>query len=110
VRILQLHLVSSTLFCARKFAVIFSVASASSTSQSVRLKELGNAAFKSRRFEKACRIYSQAIAMNPENHLLYANRAAARMGLEQFRHTCSLTILVARLRYLNVSSERRFIY
>lgn len=61
--------------------------------QSERLKELGNAAFKSRRFEKACRRYSQAIAMNPENHLLYANRAAAHMGLEQFRH---LRLLVTR--------------
>ncbi|CAM9578520.1 unnamed protein product [Ectocarpus sp. 4 AP-2014] len=47
------------------------------------LKEKGNAAFASKRYEEAEGLYSQAIAMLGEEapHTLFGNRAAARLGL-----------------------------
>eukprot|EP01062_Namystynia_karyoxenos_P067030 TRINITY_DN60927_c0_g1_i1.p2 TRINITY_DN60927_c0_g1~~TRINITY_DN60927_c0_g1_i1.p2 ORF type:complete len:229 (+),score=87.62 TRINITY_DN60927_c0_g1_i1:85-687(+) len=45
------------------------------------LRERGNAAFTSRNFAEANELFSEAIAQDPKNHLLYSNRSAARLEL-----------------------------
>jgi tetratricopeptide (TPR) repeat protein len=45
------------------------------------LKQRGNAEFKAGEYDKAAGLYSQAIQQNPDNHLLYTNRANARLKL-----------------------------
>mmetsp|Transcript_4006 Transcript_4006/g.4905 ORF Transcript_4006/g.4905 Transcript_4006/m.4905 type:complete len:255 (+) Transcript_4006:136-900(+) len=47
-------------------------------------KAEGNAAYKARDFSTAVNLYSEAIDLDPENHLLYSNRAAANLVLENF--------------------------
>jgi len=48
------------------------------------LKLLGNAAFKSRHFSRAEDLYSQAIEKHPSNPVLWSNRAAAHLHLEEY--------------------------
>lgn len=48
------------------------------------LKLLGNAAFKERHWLQAESYYSQAIDRNPANHVLWSNRAAAHLHLEEY--------------------------
>ena len=48
------------------------------------LKLLGNAAFKSRHFSQAELLYSQAIEKHPSNPVLWSNRAAAHLHLEEY--------------------------
>lgn len=45
------------------------------------LKEKGNTAFKQGKFEDAVKHFSDAIALDPNNHVLYSNRAAAYQSL-----------------------------
>jgi tetratricopeptide (TPR) repeat protein len=45
------------------------------------LKEQGNAKFEARAFKDAIKLYSKAIAINPDNATYYSNRAAAWMML-----------------------------
>lgn len=44
---------------------------------SEKLKEQGNEAFQSNDLETAINYYSQAIDIDPDNHVLYSNRSAA---------------------------------
>lgn len=53
--------------------------------ESLRLKEEGNAAYGAGEWAEAVRLYSDAIAADPTNHLLYSNRALASAQLEQWR-------------------------
>ncbi|KAJ6485844.1 protein prenylyltransferase [Mycena sanguinolenta] len=50
-----------------------------------KVKEQGNVAFKAKRFNDAVDLYSKAIEMNPAEPSYLTNRAAAYMGIKQFR-------------------------
>ena len=49
-----------------------------------KLKDEGNAQYAINNFVEAVDLYSQAISLTPSNHLLYSNRCAAYMGLENW--------------------------
>ncbi|EWM23747.1 stress-induced protein [Nannochloropsis gaditana] len=42
-----------------------------------RYKDEGNAAFKEGRYKEALALYTQGVAIDPDNHVLYSNRSAA---------------------------------
>lgn len=44
------------------------------------LKDLGNKAFQAKDYDKAIQLFSQAITLDPSNHVLYSNRSAAKAG------------------------------
>lgn len=44
------------------------------------MKDLGNKAFSAKDYDKAIDLFSQAIAIDPKNHVLYSNRSAAQAG------------------------------
>lgn len=44
------------------------------------LKDLGNKAFAAKDYDKAVQLFSQAITLDPSNHVLYSNRSAANAG------------------------------
>ncbi|KAH7916707.1 chaperone [Hygrophoropsis aurantiaca] len=44
------------------------------------LKDLGNKAFAAKDYDKAIDLFSQAIALDPANHVLFSNRSAAKAG------------------------------
>lgn len=47
-------------------------------------KARGNAAFKQHKYDVAVQEFSNAIEVQPENHLLYSNRSAAQLSLNHF--------------------------
>ena len=47
------------------------------------LKDKGNEAFQAGRNDEAIKYYSQAIDIDPDNHVLYSNRSAAYMKIKQ---------------------------
>jgi tetratricopeptide (TPR) repeat protein len=47
------------------------------------LKDQGNAAFQANDFDAAITCYSQAIDIDPDNHVLYSNRSAAYLKADQ---------------------------
>uniref|UniRef100_A0A0D9VIV0 STI1 domain-containing protein n=1 Tax=Leersia perrieri TaxID=77586 RepID=A0A0D9VIV0_9ORYZ len=47
-------------------------------------KAKGNAAFSAGRFEEAARHFTDAIALAPENHVLYSNRSAALASVHRY--------------------------
>lgn len=50
------------------------------------LKAQGNAAFAKRDFREAIQFFSQAIALDPNNHVLYSNRSASYAGTQVAPH------------------------
>ncbi|QRW16272.1 stress-induced-phosphoprotein 1 [Rhizoctonia solani] len=44
------------------------------------LKDQGNKAFAAKRYDEAIDLFTQAIALDPSNHVLYSNRSAAKAG------------------------------
>jgi len=44
------------------------------------LKDLGNKAFAAKDYDKAIDLFSQAIAVDAKNHVLFSNRSAAKAG------------------------------
>jgi stress-induced-phosphoprotein 1 len=48
------------------------------------LKDLGNAEFKAKNFEKAIEIYTDALAETPTDHTILGNRAMAYSNLQKF--------------------------
>jgi len=49
------------------------------------LKAQGNKCFQSGQFEEAIAFFSQAIAADPKNHVLYSNRSAAEASCKRFK-------------------------
>jgi stress-induced-phosphoprotein 1 len=47
-------------------------------------KELGNAEFKAKNFDKAIELYTQALEENPADHTIYGNRSASYHNLKKF--------------------------
>jgi Flp pilus assembly protein TadD len=52
--------------------------------QSNELKNKGNAAFSAGNFAEAIDLFTQAIAIDPTNHILYSNRSGAYASLGDF--------------------------
>ncbi|KAL6306722.1 activator of Hsp70 and Hsp90 chaperone [Sparassis latifolia] len=48
------------------------------------LKDQGNKAFQAKDYDNAIDLFSQAIALDPSNHVLYSNRSAAKAGKRQW--------------------------
>ncbi|KAF7433115.1 Hsp90 cochaperone [Pleurotus ostreatus] len=48
------------------------------------LKDAGNKAFSARDWDKAIDLFTQAIALDPKNHVLYSNRSAAKAGKREW--------------------------
>lgn len=48
-------------------------------------KDLGNQAFKENKFEEAAKFYSQAIEINPNDHILYSNRSGAYASISKYQ-------------------------
>ncbi|CEG35448.1 Molecular co-chaperone STI1 [Plasmopara halstedii] len=57
----------------------------STEEQAAALKNKGNEAFAKSLFEMAAQYYSQAIILDPTNHVLYGNRAAAYHRLKKYK-------------------------
>ncbi|KAK4714533.1 hypothetical protein R3W88_020440 [Solanum pinnatisectum] len=56
----------------------------SNTSRAEELKQLANEAFKGHKYSQAIDLYTQAIELNGENAVYYANRAFAHTKLEEY--------------------------
>jgi stress-induced-phosphoprotein 1 len=66
--------------------------------QAVALKEKGNDAYKNKRFDEALNFYSQAIELDPQNMLLYTNKAAVFFEMGKFEDcvaACQKSIEIA---------------
>jgi stress-induced-phosphoprotein 1 len=48
------------------------------------LKKKGNEEFKNKNFESAIEYYTQAMSIEPQNHILFSNRAQAFLKLQRF--------------------------
>ncbi|GFH17098.1 uncharacterized protein HaLaN_13654, partial [Haematococcus lacustris] len=48
------------------------------------LKAKGNAAFSAGQYEEAIDFFSQAIELDPKNHVLFSNRSAAAASLQRY--------------------------
>jgi len=45
---------------------------------------LGNKAFSAKEYDKAIDLFSQALALDPKNHVLWSNRSAAKAGKKDY--------------------------
>lgn len=52
--------------------------------QAEQLKRQGNSALQEGNMEEAIRLYSEAIRLDPDNHILYSNRSAAYAKLQEY--------------------------
>lgn len=48
------------------------------------LKDQGNKAFAAKDYDKAIDLFTQAIAIDPKNHVLWSNRSAAHTGKREY--------------------------
>ncbi|GAM27062.1 hypothetical protein SAMD00019534_102370 [Acytostelium subglobosum LB1] len=55
-----------------------------SQQQALEAKNKGNAAFTAKKFEEAVGHFTDAIALDPSNHILYSNRSACFNNMKQF--------------------------
>ncbi|KAI0997265.1 hypothetical protein K3495_g10921 [Podosphaera aphanis] len=72
--------------------------------QALRLKEKGNAYFQAGDYSAAEELYTQAINHDPNNHLLYTNRAMALLKLSHYRSVISDTKHAISLYPLNMKA------
>lgn len=49
------------------------------------MKDQGNKAFAAKKYDEAIDLFTQAIALDPSNHVLFSNRSAAKAGLRQWK-------------------------
>jgi stress-induced-phosphoprotein 1 len=49
------------------------------------LKTQANKEFSAKNYPEANKLYGDAIALDPTNHVLYSNRSAARAGLRDYQ-------------------------
>ena len=54
------------------------------SAQANALKDQGNKAFAAKEYDKAIDLFSQAIAIDPKNHVLWSNRSAAKTGKKDY--------------------------
>ncbi|WVQ82393.1 hypothetical protein IAT38_004521 [Cryptococcus sp. DSM 104549] len=54
-------------------------------SDAVALKAEANKAFAAKDFATASKLYSDALALDPQNHVLYSNRSASKAGLKDYQ-------------------------
>lgn len=57
----------------------------SPSEQAAKLKEQGTEAFKNKEFDKAAKLYGEAIALSNSDHILYSNRSAAYAGAKKYK-------------------------
>ena len=50
------------------------------------LKDEGNKLFAAKKFEESIEKFSQAIELDPQNHVLYSNRSGAYASLKDWEH------------------------
>lgn len=55
------------------------------TRQAEQLKAQANKAFAAKDFTEATKLYSDAIALDPTNHVLFSNRSAAKAGAKDYQ-------------------------
>ena len=48
------------------------------------LKDQGNKAFAAKQYDQAISLFSEAIKLDPSNHVLYSNRSAAHAGKREW--------------------------
>lgn len=53
--------------------------------QAASLKAEANKAFAAKDYTTAVKLYSDGIALDPQNHVLYSNRSAAKSGLKDYQ-------------------------
>ena len=53
------------------------------------LKQKGNAALQTEQFDEAIKYYTEAIAVDPKNHILYSNRSAAYVKTGKYQEALS---------------------
>jgi stress-induced-phosphoprotein 1 len=68
------------------------------TTTAEELKAQGNAAFTAGKFEDAVALFSQAIAVDPQNHVLWSNRSGAYCSLKRYEEALSDAERVTELR------------
>lgn len=56
----------------------------STPTQANSLKDQGNKAFAAKDYDKAIDLFTQAIALDASNHVLYSNRSAAKAGKKEW--------------------------
>ena len=48
------------------------------------LKDQGNKAFQAKDYDTAINLFTEAIELDPQNHVLFSNRSAAKAGKKQW--------------------------
>lgn len=55
-----------------------------SSQEALKLKDLGNQAFQAGKFEEAVSLFTQAIEINPSDHVFFSNRSGSYASLQQY--------------------------
>ena len=68
------------------------------------IKDQGNKAFAAKDYDRAIELFSQGIALDPSNHVLYSNRSAAHAGKKEWTQALADAEEVRRIYSHRVSS------